>query len=186
MGSTPIPCAAIRSSRWRSICCRRIGNFVRRRRSHGWRTCRTFARCCGWVARWWISIASRSTEFPNGSRSTSTTRSTRSTAASNCGCSTPTTTNTDFSRLSCSMARAGSSRRCFVPQTTERQGDQALSPSAAARDPRSLAPHRDPAARRQPLLRPRSSRLVSRHWPPLYPRRRADHDVASSCRRSRS
>src|SRR5208337_4494513 len=38
----------------------------------------------------------------------------------------------------------------------------------------------------RPLLRPRSSRLVSRHWPRLHPRRRADYDVASSCRRSRS
>ena len=53
--------------------------------------------------------------FPNGSRSTSTTRSMRSTAASNCGCSTPTTTNTDFSRSSCSTARAASSPPCFVP-----------------------------------------------------------------------
>jgi len=49
----------------------------------------------------------------------------------------------------------------------------------SARDLRSLAPHRDPAARRQPLLRPRGSRLVSRQRPRLHPRRRADPDVAS-------
>ena len=34
---------------------------------------------------------------------------------SSCGCSTPTTTNTDFSRSSCSTARAASSPPCFVP-----------------------------------------------------------------------
>ena len=75
---------------------------------------RTFARGCGLAARWSTPIASRSTRFPNGSRSTSTTRSTRSTASSNCGRSTPTTTNTDFSRSSSSTARAASSRPCFV------------------------------------------------------------------------
>ena len=53
--------------------------------------------------------------FPNASRWTSTTRSMRSTAVSSCGCSTPTTTNTDFSRSSCSTARAASSPPCFVP-----------------------------------------------------------------------
>src|SRR5271166_544764 len=54
------------------------------------------------------------------------------------------------------------------------------------RDPRSLAPHRDPVARRQPLLRSRGSRLVWRQRPRLRPRRRADPDVAPPCRRSRS
>ena len=44
--------------------------------------------------------------FRNASRSTSTTRSTRSMAGSSCGCSTPITTNTDFSPSSCSTARA--------------------------------------------------------------------------------
>src|SRR5208337_2378034 len=139
-----------------------------------------------WAARWWISIASPFRRFPNGSRSTSTTRSTRSTAASNCGCSTP----TRRVRISadCRVRRRGPfhHRGASSRQTTRRQGDQALSPPAVARDPGSLAPHRDPAARRQPLLRPRGSRLVSRQWPRLRPRRRADHDVASSCRRSRS
>ena len=52
---------------------------------------------------------------PKGSRWTSTTRSMRSTVVSSCGCSTPTTTNTDFSRSSCSTARAASSPPCFVP-----------------------------------------------------------------------
>ena len=42
-------------------------------------------------------------------------RSMRSTKSSSCGCSTPTTTNTDFSRSSCSTARAASSPPCFVP-----------------------------------------------------------------------
>ena len=45
----------------------------------------------------------------------STTRSMRPTVVSSCGCSTPTTTNTDFSRSSCSTARAASSPPCFVP-----------------------------------------------------------------------
>ena len=77
--------------------------------------CRTFAPCCGWAGRWSICIASPSPRFPNGSRWTSTTRSMRSTVVSSCGCSTPTTTNTDFSRSSCSTARAASSPPCFVP-----------------------------------------------------------------------
>ena len=42
-------------------------------------------------------------------------RSMRSTVVSSCGCSTPTTTNTDFSRSSCSTAKAASSPPCFVP-----------------------------------------------------------------------
>ena len=37
------------------------------------------------------------------------------TVVSSCGCSTPTTTNTDFSRSSCLTARAASSPPCFVP-----------------------------------------------------------------------
>ena len=53
-------------------------------------------------------------------------------------------------------------RRASSRQTAERRRDQALLAPAAARDPRSLAAHRDPVARRQPLLRPRGSRLVSR------------------------
>ena len=77
--------------------------------------CRTFAPCCGWAGRWSICIASSSPRFPNGSRWTSTTRSMRPTVVSSCGCSTPTTTNTDFSRSSCSTARAASSPPCFVP-----------------------------------------------------------------------
>src|SRR5208337_3148333 len=36
-------------------------------------------------------------------------------AASSCGCSTPITTNTDFSPSSCSTAKAASSLPCFVP-----------------------------------------------------------------------
>ncbi len=71
-------------------------------------------------------------------------------------------------------------------QAAERQGDQTLPPPAVARDPRQLAQHRDPAARRQPLLRPRGSRLVSGERPRLHPRRRADYDVAPACRKSRS
>ena len=62
--------------------------------------CRTFAPCCGWAGRWSICIASPSPRFPNGSRWTSTTRSMQPTVVSSCGCSTPTTTNTDFSRSS--------------------------------------------------------------------------------------
>src|SRR5271165_3850560 len=77
-------------------------------------------------------------------------------------------------------------RRASSRQTPERQGDQALLAPARARDPRSLAPHRDPVARRQPLLRSRGSRLVSRQRPRYRPRRRADPDVAPPCRRSRS
>jgi hypothetical protein len=52
-------------------------------------------------------------------------------------------------------------RRASSRQTAQRQGGQALPAPAVARAPSQLAPHRDPAARRQPLLRSRSSRLVS-------------------------
>jgi hypothetical protein len=38
---------------------RRIGSCARNRRSRGWRSCRTFARCCGWIARWSTSTAGR-------------------------------------------------------------------------------------------------------------------------------
>src|SRR5271166_3357672 len=86
MATTPIPCEAIRCSRWRSICRPAIGSCVRSRRFHGLRICRTFAPCCAWAARWSISIVRPSTRFPDGSRSTLTTRSTRFTAVSSCGC----------------------------------------------------------------------------------------------------
>ena len=80
-----------------------------------------------------------------------------------------------------------SSPRCFVPPNDPAVKEiRAFSPPAVARDPGSSAPHRDPASRRQPLLRPRGSRLASRQQPRLHPRRRDDHDVASSCCRSRS
>ena len=35
---------------------------------------------------------------------------------------------------------------------------------------------------RQPRLRPRGSRLVSRQWPRLHPRHRANRDIAPPCR----
>ena len=92
------------------------------------------------AAPWSISIARPSARFPNGSRSTSTTRSTRFTAASSCGCSTPITTNTDFSRSSCSTARAASSPPSFVP------------PSGRA------------ARRSEPFLR-RLLRAIRANWP---------------------
>ena len=60
----------------------------------------------------------------------------------------------------------------------ERQGDQSLSAPAVAGDPRQLAQNRNSAARRQPLLLPGGSRLVSVQWPRLHPRRRADVDLA--------
>ena len=37
---------------------------ARNRRSRDWRTCRTFARSCGWVGRWSISIASSFAKVP--------------------------------------------------------------------------------------------------------------------------
>ena len=83
--------------------------------------------------------SSPSPRFPNGSRWTSTTRSMRPTGVSSCGCSTPTTTNTDFSRSSCSTARPLHHRRASSRQAAERQGDQALPEASVARDPRSLA-----------------------------------------------
>src|ERR1035437_3369812 len=109
METTPVLCVAIRCSRWRSICHRPIANCVRSRRSRGWRICQTPAPCCEWAAPWSIFIASPSTRFPNGSRSTSTTHSTRFMATSNCGCSTRITTNMAFSRSSYSTAGAPSS-----------------------------------------------------------------------------
>ena len=60
-----------------------------------------------------------------------------------------------------------------------------LSPSATARDPPLVSrQHRDPAARRQPLLQPRGSRLASRQRPQHHPRRRADPDLAPPCHRT--
>ena len=53
-------------------------------------------------------------------------------------------------------------RRASPRQAAERQGDQALPVAPVARHPRSLL-HGDPAAGRQPLLRSRGSRSVSRH-----------------------
>src|SRR5208283_2393096 len=111
----PIVCEAIRCSRWRSICRRPIGNCARNRRSRGSRICQTFAPCCAWAGRWSIFIASPSKQFPNESRSTSTTRSTRCMAASSCGCSTRIMTSMAFSRSSCSTARAASSPPSFGP-----------------------------------------------------------------------
>ena len=109
-----------------------------------------------------------SPRFPNGSRWTSTTRSMRSTVVSSCGCSTPTTTNTDFSRSSCSTTKAASSR--FVLRPAKRPSGKEIKPflRRLLRDPRLTISHRDPAAgHRQPLLRSRGSRLVSRQWPRL-------------------
>ena len=56
-----------------------------------------------------------------------------------------------------------------------------LAPAAAC-DPSPLAQHRNPGARRQPLLQPRGSRLVSGQRRRLHPRRRADLDLAPPCR----
>ena len=59
------------------------------------------------------------------------------------------------------VRRRGPLHHCHASsrQAARRQGDQALPTPLVARDPRQLAQHRDPAARRQPLLRPRGSRL---------------------------
>jgi hypothetical protein len=69
-------------------------------------------------------------------------------------------------------------RRPPPRQAARRQGDQSLSAPAVARHPRQLAAHRNPVARRQPLLRPGGPRLVSGQRRRLHPRRRADPDVA--------
>ena len=116
-----------------------IGSCARSRQYRGWKICRTFAPCCEWAGRWSICIPSPSPRFPNGSRWTSTTRSMRSTVVSSCGCSTPTTTNTDFSRSSCSTARAASSPPCFVPPSGRAARRSSPSWAPVARDPRSLA-----------------------------------------------
>jgi len=60
------------------------------------------------------------------------------------------------------VQRRGPLRHCRASsrRAAERQGDQTLPPPAVARDQSPLAQHRDPATRRQPLLRPRGSRLV--------------------------
>src|SRR5271165_1315799 len=76
-------------------------------------------------------------------------------------------------------------RRASSRQTAQRQGDQALPAPAVARDPSQLAQHRDPAARRQSLLRPRSSRLVSGQRRRLHLRRCADPDLAPARRSPR-
>ena len=116
-----------------------IGNCARSRQYRGWRICRTFAPCCGWAERWSICIASLSPRFPNGSRWTSTTRSMRPTVVSSCGCSTPTTTNRDFCRSSCSTARVASSPPCFVPPSGRAARRSSLAEAPVGRDPGSLA-----------------------------------------------
>ncbi len=115
----------------------------------------------------------------NGSRSISTTRSTPFTAASNCGCSTPKqdvhgTADRGVRRRGPLRHRGASSR-----QTAERQGEQAL----LALDVRAIRAHWPNI---EILLRadshywwPGSSRLVSGERHRLYPRRRADLDLAS-------
>ena len=96
--------------------------------------------CCAWAAPWSIFIANPSSEFPNGSRSTSTTHSTRSMAGSSCDCSMRITTNTAFSRSSCSMARAASTPPVLRP--AKRPGGKevrAFLRPPVARNPRQLA-----------------------------------------------
>ena len=142
--------------------------------------------CCAWAAPWSIFIASPSTRFPNGSRSTSTTRSMRCMAASSCGCSMPITTNMAFSRSSCSTARAASSPPCFAPPSGP--AARRSKPSCAACCAPSAPTGRSTEILlrgRQPLLRSRGSRLVSRQRPRLHPRRRADRDIAPAHRRPR-
>ena len=99
---------------------------ARNRRSRGWRTCPTLARCCAWGGRWSISTAPRSQSRPSASRSTSTTRSTPSTAASNCA------VQRALRRIRLPadrrVRRPGSvrHRRSSSRQASERQRDQAL------------------------------------------------------------
>ena len=104
----------------------------------------------------------------------------RCTAASNCGCSTPTTTSTVF-RPSCLRPHGPLRHR----RTSFRRTPKAIKPSCAGSCARSALTGPAPRsfARRQPLL-PEGSRLCQR--PRLRPRRRADPDVAPPCRRSRS
>src|SRR6516164_9031205 len=63
MATTPIRCAAIRCSSWRSIACPRARNCVRNRPFRGWKTCRTCGRCCASGGRWSSSIAARFEPF---------------------------------------------------------------------------------------------------------------------------
>ena len=103
--------------------------------------------------------------LPSGSCWISTTRSTRFTAASNCACSTRTTTNTAFNPSSCSMARAVSSLLCCAR------------PNA-------------PAARRsRPFLR-RLLRAIRANWPRVEILSRGDShycapEVLDFCRANR-
>src|SRR5271163_4132452 len=46
MATTPIRCAAIRCSSWRSIACPPARNCARNRPFRGWKTCLTCGRCC--------------------------------------------------------------------------------------------------------------------------------------------
>ena len=165
---------------------RRIANCARSRRSRGWKICAGRSRPVADGPRHGRSrIASPFPRFPDASRSTSTTRSTRSMAANSCGCSTPITTNTDFSRSSSSTARA-----CVtaVLRSAQAAAARRSNPSSRRllRAIRARSPNANPSARRQPLLRPRGSRLVSGERPRLHPRRRADYHVAPACRKSRS
>ena len=79
---------------------------------------------------------------PNGSRSISTTRSTPSMVGSSCGCSMRITTNTAFSRSSCSMAKVASSLPFFVPPNGP--AARRFAPSCAAYCARSAPTGRRP------------------------------------------
>src|SRR3954462_11142041 len=118
--TTPRTCGAIPCSRWRSTVHRQTGSCVRSPPSRVWRTCRTCDRFCGWGGRWSTSTARPFGRCPSGSCSTLMTPSTPCTAASSCGCSMPTTTNTGSSPSSCSRARAASSPPFCVPPSARR------------------------------------------------------------------
>src|SRR6516162_6390292 len=112
MATTPIRCAAIRCSSWRSIACPRARNCARNRPFRGWKTCLTRGRCCALGGRWSSSIAARSEPSQSASSSTSTIRLTGCTAASSYVCSTPTTTIMGSSRSWYLTQRVVLSPRC--------------------------------------------------------------------------
>jgi len=84
--------------------CRMMAICARSRPSRVWRTCRMHVPCCAWGVPWSSTIARASVRCRAASCLTSMTRSMLCMTASSCGCSTPTTTNTDFSRSWCPTA----------------------------------------------------------------------------------
>ena len=177
--TTPVRCAAIRCSRWRSICRRPSANFVRSRPSRGWRICLTSAPCCAWAAPWSIFIAKSFHKVPKR-----ITLDIDDTFDAVHGGQQLRLFNAHYDEYGFQPIVVFDGEGRFITavlRPAKRPGGKEIKAflRRLLRAIRANWPkHRDPAARRQPLLLSRGSRLVSVQWPRLHPRRRADFDLA--------